>query len=189
MTIFHWIIPALWLLFLAYWVVSAIGVKRNVEATAWWKYGALRLSIVVLVIIALSVPEVRRAVRLAQAHADGALTGAIGTVLVGLGVGLAIFARSHLGRNWGTPMSRKENPELITGGPYDFIRHPIYTGILIAMLGSTIGESVIFVVPLIPCVIYFIYSARREEEFMSRQFPQEYRAYRHRTKMFVPFVL
>ena len=189
MTVFHWIIPALWLVFLAYWAVSAFGVKRNIEATAWWKQGAWRLSFVVLVIIAFSVPEVRRAVRLAQTHAGGLLTGAIGTVLVGLGVGLAIFARFYLGRNWGTPMSRKENPELITGGPYDFIRHPIYTGILLAMLGSTIGESVIFVVPLIPCVIYFIYSARREEEFMCRQFPQEYPAYRHRTKMFVPFVL
>src|ERR1700693_5894736 len=120
MMVFHWIIPALWLLFLAYWIVSAIGVKRNVEATAWWKYGALRLWIVVLVIIAFSVPEVRRAVRLAQAHASGALPAAPATVFVGLGVGLPIFARAYLGRNWGTPMSRKENPELITGGPYDF---------------------------------------------------------------------
>jgi protein-S-isoprenylcysteine O-methyltransferase Ste14 len=189
MTVLHWIIPALWLIFLAYWAVSAIGVKRNVEATAWWNQGALRLSIVVLIIIAFSVPEVRRALRLAQAHAGGALTGAIGTVLVGLGVGLAIFARTYLGRNWGTPMSRKENPELITGGPYAFIRHPIYTGIFLAMLGSTIGESVIWVLPLVLGGTYFIYSAWREEEFMCRQFPEEYRAYRHCTKMFVPFVL
>jgi len=143
----------------------------------------------VLVIIAFSVPEVRRAVRLAQAHAGGALTGAIGTVLVGLGVGLAICARAYLGRNWGTPMSRKENPELITGGPYAFIRHPIYTGIFLGMLGATIAESVILVLPLVVVGTYFIYSARREEEFMCRQFPQEYPAYRHRTKMFVPFVL
>ena len=112
MTIVHWIIPALWLVFIAYWAIAAIGVKRNVEATAWWKQTALRFAIAALVVVALYVPAVRRALRLAQAHAaDGALMGAIGTLLVGLGLGLAVFARVYLGRNWGTPMSRKENPE------------------------------------------------------------------------------
>jgi len=190
MTIAHWLIPALWLVFLAYWAIAAVGVKRNVEATAWWKYTALRLAIAAPIVVALSVPAVRRTLRLVQAHAGpSALMGTIGTILVGLGVGLAIFARVHLGRNWGTPMSRKENPELITGGPYAYVRHPIYSGIILAMLGTAVGLSIIWVLPLIVFVPYAIYSARREEEYMCQQFGETYRAYMRRTKMLVPFLL
>jgi len=64
------------------------------------------------------------------------LMGGVGVALCALGIGLAIWARTYLGRNWGMPMSRKENPELVTSGPYAYVRHPIYTGLLIAMLGS-----------------------------------------------------
>jgi protein-S-isoprenylcysteine O-methyltransferase Ste14 len=190
MTIARWMIPALWLVFLAYWAISAIGAKRNVAATPWWKLSVLRLPIVALVVVLLTVPEVRRTLRLVQAHmANTALAGAIGTLLVGLGVGLAIFARAYLGRNWGTPMSRKENPELVTGGPYAFVRHPIYSGIILAMFGTMIGLSVVWALPLVLFAPYFIYSARREEEFMCQQFGETYRAYMRRTKMLVPFVL
>ena len=190
MTIVHWIIPALWVVFLAYWAIAAIGVKRNVVATPWWKYTALRLAIAAFVVVAIFVPPARRALRLAQAHvAGGPLMGAIGALLVALGIGLAIFARVYLGRNWGTPMSRKENPDLVTGGPYAFVRHPIYSGIILAMLGTTIGLTVVWLLPLILFVPYFIYCARREEEFMCQQFGETYRAYMRRTKMLVPFLL
>jgi protein-S-isoprenylcysteine O-methyltransferase Ste14 len=190
MTVSHWIISALWLVFLAYWAIAAIGAKRNIDATVRWKQTAARLAILVLGLIALSIPEVRRGLRLAQAHlADGVLTSAIGTVLVVLGLGLAVFARACLGKNWGSPMSRKENAELVTGGPYALIRHPIYAGIILAMLGSMIGQNIGWVLALILFVPYFVYSARREEEFMYQLFGETYRAYLRRTKMLVPFVL
>ena len=84
------------------------------------------------------------------------------------------------------PMSTKENPELVTTGPYAFVRHPIYTGILLAMLGTAIGENVSWLLPLLLFGGYFIYSARREEELMLRQFPEQYPAYMRRTNMLVP---
>ena len=190
MTIVHWIIGALWLVFLAYWVIAAIGVKRNIAATPWWKYAAFRLAIAALIIVAMSIPAVRRALRLAHPHLQhDPLLGAIGALLVALGVGLAIFARIYIGRNWGTPMSRKQDPELVTGGPYAVIRHPIYSGIILATLGTMIGLSIVWVVPLIVLIPYFIYCARAEEEFMCQQFGETYRAYMRRTKMLVPFVL
>ncbi len=190
MTSIRWIIPALWLVFLVYWAIAAIGVKRSVKAAPWWKYAALRLAIAALLIAALSIPAVRRELRLA--HADvghSPLLAGVGALLVAAGIGLAIFARVYLGRNWGTPMSRKLDPELITGGPYAFIRHPIYSGLILAMLGAAVGLNIVFVLLLIVLVPYFIYSARREEEFMCEQFGETYRAYMRRTKMLVPFVL
>lgn len=190
MAIFHWIITALWLLFLVYWAIAAISAKRTVKTKAWWTQGALRAFIIVLVLIAYRMPAVRDAVTIAQAHRPGGIVwGAAGTVLVGLGIGLAITARACLGRNWGSPMSRKESPELVTAGPYGFIRHPIYSGIILAMLGSMIGLSLIWLLPLILFGAYFIYSARREEVLMCEQFPGQYPAYMRRTKMLVPFLL
>jgi len=190
MTIFQWIIPALWLLFLVYWAVSAIGAKRSLDTSAWWKQSLLRGGIVVLTLAAIHFAGAGHALRAAQAYqARSVLLGAIGALLVLLGVGLAIFARVYLGRNWGMPMSRKAEPELVTRGPYAFVRHPIYTGIILAMLGSAIGESIIWALPLVLFAPYFIYSARREEELMREQFPAQYPDYMRRTKMIVPFVL
>lgn len=85
------------------------------------------------------------------------------------------------------PMSRKENPELVTSGPYAYVRHPIYAGILLAMLGSAIAASVVWVIPLTLFGAYFVYSARREEELMTRQFPAEYSAYMKRSSMLLPW--
>ena len=100
-----------------------------------------------------------------------------------------MFARVYLGRNWGMPMSRKEHPELVTGGPYAVVRHPIYTGIILAMLGSAIGESLFWALPLMLFAAYFVHCARQEEELMRAQFPDQYPDYMRRTNMIVPFVL
>lgn len=190
MTIFQWIIVALWLVFSIFWGVSALSAKRSLGVTAWWGHSLLRIAIVVLVVAALRVAGAGPALRAMQAYqAHTQWLGGIGAALVLLGVGLAIFARISLGRNWGMPMSRKAEPELVTGGPYALVRHPIYTGITFAMLGSAIGQSIIWALPLILFVPYFLYSARREEELMCEQFPEQYPDYMRRTKMIVPFVL
>jgi protein-S-isoprenylcysteine O-methyltransferase Ste14 len=83
-------------------------------------------------------------------------------------------------------MSRKEQPELVTSGPYAFIRHPIYTGLILAMLGSAIGVNVFWAVLLVPVGAYFALSARREETVMLQLFPEEYAAYMARTGMLAP---
>ena len=192
MTIYVWLIGACWVLFVAYWAVAAVGAKRNIgRPYAWWREGALRLGIVALGLLAWRVPAVRQVVRTQHLFAaqHNVVAGAVGAALCALGVGLAVWARVHLGRNWGMPMSRKENPELVTTGPYAVVRHPIYTGIILAMLGSTIGGSLIWALPLVLGGIYVVASARREETLMLEQFPQQYAAYRRRTWMLLPFLL
>ena len=190
MTIFHLIIPALWLAFMVYWGISALSAKRSLGITPWWRQSLFRGGIVLLIIAALHVTGAGRALRAVQVYqAHSIVLGAIGAAFVLVGVGLAVYARVYLGRNWGMPMSRKEEPELVTGGPYAFVRHPIYTGIVLAILGSAIGESVFWAVMLIVFAPFFVYSARREEELMCEQFPAQYPDYMRRTKMIVPFVL
>ena len=110
-----------------------------------------------------------------------------GVALCALGV--AIWAQTYIGRNWGMPMSRKEDPELVSGGPYAYVRHPIYSGMLLAMLRSAIGGTVVWFIPLVLCAVYFVYSARNEESLMLEQFPEQYAVYMRRIKMPLPFLL
>jgi protein-S-isoprenylcysteine O-methyltransferase Ste14 len=191
MTLYNRLIVALWLIFMVYWAVMAVGAKRNLDARVWWRESGARVGVIVLVFLALHVPVVRHALGNARAYAvsTSMLLGLIGVTLCALGIGLAIWARVNLGRNWGMPGSRKEHPELVTSGPYTYVRHPIYTGMLVAMLGSAIGERPFWLIPLLVSVVYFVYSARREETLMTEQFPDQYPAYRKRTKMLVPFAL
>jgi protein-S-isoprenylcysteine O-methyltransferase Ste14 len=84
------------------------------------------------------------------------------------------------------PMSRKEQPELVTSGPYALIRHPIYTGLILAILCSAIGVNIYWALMPIPVGAYFIYSARQEESVMLQPFPEQCAAYMARTGMLAP---
>ena len=181
------IIAGLWLLFVAYWAIAAVGAKRNAGRRQWGGGIGLRLIVLLIIAAVLRSPTLREFLAEMQrsvSHSD--VFGWTGVALCVLGFGLAIVARWHLGRNWGMPMSRKEQPELVTGGPYAHLRHPIYSGLILAMLGSAIGINVFWAVMLIPVGGYFIYSARREESFMLQLFPEQYAAYMARTGMLLP---
>ena len=115
--------------------------------------------------------------------------GVIGAIVFASGLLLAVWARIHLGRNWGMPMTEKQEPELVTDGPYRLVRHPIYTGILLAMVGTGLAISLWWLIACVLIGAYFIYSARVEEGNLMRTFPGQYPSYRARTKMLIPFVL
>jgi protein-S-isoprenylcysteine O-methyltransferase Ste14 len=87
------------------------------------------------------------------------------------------------------PMTQKDEPELVTSGPYHFVRHPIYSGILLAILGTSLATNLYLLVGVLVIGIYFIYSAKVEERNMTTTFPNTYPSYRMRTKMLIPFVL
>lgn len=191
MTVYNSIILACWLVFLAVWAIAAFSAKPGIgRRHSWWLQGAIRLAILIALLLALRSPAVRQSLRGARPFLANrnTIAGIIGDILCILGVSLAIWARLTLGRDWGMPMTAKAEPELVTRGPYAFIRHPIYAGILLGTLGSVIGLTLVWIVPLISCAVYFFHSARREEKLMLEQFPTQYDAYRRRTKMLVPFL-
>src|ERR1700722_2209025 len=113
----------------------------------------------------------------------------IGLAVFLLRLGLAIWARVYIGRNWGMPMSEKDAPELLTTGPYSIIRHPIFSGIILAMIGTTVAVSLYWLVAVVLTGAYFIYSAFAEERLMASTFPGSYPEYKRSTKMLIPFIL
>jgi protein-S-isoprenylcysteine O-methyltransferase Ste14 len=186
-SLYRSIIAGLWLLFVAYWAVAAVGAKRNTSGRLWRGGIGLRLVVILTIAAMLRSPSLREFFAETQRSAShSSIFGWTGVALCVLGFGLANIARWHLGRSWGMPMSRKEQPELVTSGPYAHLRHPIYTGLILAMLGSAIGVNIFWAVLLVPVSAYFIYSARREETVMLQLFPNEYAAYMARTGMLAP---
>jgi protein-S-isoprenylcysteine O-methyltransferase Ste14 len=170
-----------WAAFWLYWLVAAFSMKRG--RVPWSRELGIRAVIVVVAILLI---------RLGAFRNDGLRTGpweaGLGLALLALGLGFAIWARVHIGRNWGGPMTQKDEPELVTTGPYHLVRHPIYSGILVAGIGTAVALSLMWLIALVLAAIYFIYSAFVEERYLTEQFPGAYPAYRHSTKMLVPFV-
>ncbi len=105
-----------------------------------------------------------------------------------MGLGLAVWARVHLGRNWGAPMSEKVDAELVTTGPYQYIRNPIYSGIMLAAIGTAVAVSWYWLVAVALMGAYFVYSATVEGHTMERLFPDAYPAYKRSTKKLIPFI-
>jgi len=170
-----------WAAFWVYWLIAAFSAKRG--RIQWSRELRIRVVIVAVAIVLVRLG----AFRSHRANTDPWLA-AIGLVLFGLGLGLAIWARVHLGRNWGTPMTQKAEPELVTSGPYRLVRHPIYSGIIVAGIGTAAALSWLWLLAFALAGIYFIYSATVEERYLTEQFPDSYPSYKRSTKMLVPFV-
>ena len=115
-----------------------------------------------------------------------AATGARHTVI---DVRPAVWARLHLGRNWGMPMTQRAEPELVTSGPYRFVRHPIYTGLLIAILGTALVNNLLGLIVVAVLIAYFYFCGIVEERNLAVTFPDTYPEYKRRTKMLIPFLL
>jgi protein-S-isoprenylcysteine O-methyltransferase Ste14 len=80
------------------------------------------------------------------------------------------------------------DPELVTSGPYRYVRHPIYSGILLGLIGTAVALDPVWFVVVVIVAVYFAYSATVEERLMSVQFPADYAEYRRHTRMLVPFI-
>jgi protein-S-isoprenylcysteine O-methyltransferase Ste14 len=169
-----------WAVFGGYWLAAAFGAKERLRSTR-------RLPLTGLTV--LSVALLARVLRNGGLAVHSPVLGAIGAVLFACGMVLAVWARVHLGRNWGMPMTEKAEPELVTSGPYRFVRHPIYSGLLLGLLGTVLVTNLIGLVIVALVGTYFYYSASVEERNLAATFPTAYPAYQTRTRMLIPFVL
>lgn len=186
-----WLVLGSWAVFVLYWTISAFGVKRDAARGGWTRGLWLRVLFLLAAIAVLRLPGIRAPLgrRLAESAAADGFAAALGALLAVLGIGLALYARFHLGRNWSPVPAVKEGHELVTTGPYRAVRHPIYTGILAAMFGSGLAVSRIWFVVFFAAAAVFAARIRAEEKLMTEKFPEAYPIYRARTWALVPFLL
>jgi protein-S-isoprenylcysteine O-methyltransferase Ste14 len=169
-----------WVVFWLYWLISARDVKSGTGARSGWAVRG---------VVLLSILAVNALARVRTVATTDLAFGLIGALLVGCGLGLAVWARLHLGRNWGMPMSRKDVPELVTSGPYRYVRHPIYSGLLFALVGSAVALNLLVLAPMLVIGWFFYRAATVEERNLAATFPTTYPQYQARTRKLIPFVL
>jgi protein-S-isoprenylcysteine O-methyltransferase Ste14 len=170
-----------WAAFWLYWLAAAFSMKSG--HVPWHRELGIRVVMVVAVILLVRSGAFRHH----GLNSDPWRAGA-GLFLFALGLGFAIWARLNIGRNWGTPMSQKDEPELVTSGPYRLVRHPIYSGILLGGVGTAVALNWLFLIAIGVVGVYFVYSATVEERYLTKQFPDTYPTYKHSTKMLLPLI-
>jgi protein-S-isoprenylcysteine O-methyltransferase Ste14 len=177
----------LWLAWLAYWIIAA----RNVKPTRRRESLTSRLMTIIPTALAAMLLALR-AQKQTWLHArflpQTMASYWLGLLMVVLGLAFAVWARAYLGRNWSGTVTVKEDHELIRTGPYGIVRHPIYTGLLFAILGTAtaFGEwRGLLAFGFL--TVAFVFKLRREERFMSESFPNEYRRYRAEVPALIPF--
>jgi len=179
--------PTLWIAWLIYWWVSA----RNVKETRWQEpLGSQLLHRVPLLFGALlfAAPRLLPLALRRRLLPLGPLAPTVGVLLIAAGLGFSVWARRHLGRNWSSQVVVKADHALVRSGPYSRLRHPIYTGLLLAFLGTAviIGEVRGFLA-FVLLLISFAIKSRAEEARMRETFP-EYEGYRRETSAIIPYV-
>jgi protein-S-isoprenylcysteine O-methyltransferase Ste14 len=111
----------------------------------------------------------------------------LGVVLTVLGLLFSVWARLALGSNWSGTVTIKANHQLIRRGPYRFIRHPIYTGMLTALFATAVTQQCVSGLLGFAVVLFALYrKARREESFLSQEFGDSFAEHRQHTGMFLP---
>lgn len=171
-----------WIAFWVYWLAASVGVKAG--RTRWARFTGVRVALILVVLLLVRL----RVLKGHQAVTHDPWLQGIGLAIFVLGLALAVWARVYIGRNWGMPMTEKADPELVTTGPYSVIRHPIYSGVILAMVGTTIAVSLYWLIAVVLLGAYFIYSAVMEERYLTERFPDTYPRYKKSTKMLIPFI-
>jgi len=179
-------IDALWLLFGVYWLVSALKRKKTKQReTVLQRFGYTLPLAVVFYLLYQRQPHYGWLDN--RFFPAGPFGEWLGVFLTATGIAVAFWARWHLGTNWSGVVTLKEGHELIRTGPYRSIRHPIYTGILLALFGTAITFGVVrglFAVAIVWLSFYI--KASREESFLSQEFGPNFAEHKQHTGMFLP---
>ncbi len=182
------LILALWVIWVVYWLIAARGSKPVRQ-----RQGALTRT-------ALLAQALVTAVLMAPLHWSGwlriQLVGGgwtrywIAVALIAFGLALSIWARRSLGSNWSGAVTVKEGHELVQVGPYRRIRHPIYTGILLMILGTGLASGQVHGLLAFPIALSALWlKSRVEERWMGAEFAARYAAYRKESWALIPFIL
>jgi protein-S-isoprenylcysteine O-methyltransferase Ste14 len=184
---YGYLLAALWLGWLSYWILSASAVKTTAREESWQSQIAYSAPLWLAAILLIGGGRWFLSARFLPRESWIVV---IGVLIAAGGFAFTIWARRHLGANWSGRVTVKEGHELVRTGPYAVVRHPIYTGLTLAFLGTAVavGEWRA-VLALVIAVASFCYKLTIEERVMTETFGREYNEYRRRTKALIPFVI
>jgi protein-S-isoprenylcysteine O-methyltransferase Ste14 len=180
-------VAVLWFVWVVYWFANAARVKPTRWREPLWSQ-SLHYVPLILAAVLLSGGHARAGFLTGHFLPRDLLTGALGTLTVAAGVVFSIWARRCLGANWSGMVTVKQDHALIRSGPYRFVRHPIYSGMLLGIAGTAVVFGQWRDLLAFGLVFAgFVYKAQVEERRMRETFP-DYDAYRSQTAALVPFI-
>ncbi len=180
---------AMWTGFFVYWAVMARRVKESARLEPAGSR-RLRLGLMLVATVLLAMPGGRLGILDARFLPDREEWYWVGVAMTAAGMLFSIWARWQLGSNWSQAVTVKKDHELITSGPYGFVRHPIYTGLLLALLGSAVAGGEWRGLAGVALLGYALWKKLKlEEEWMRGEFGERYEAYAKRVAALVPYVL
>ncbi len=184
----HLYIGAAWIAVCVVWLAGALRTQRTAQAqTLGSRLCHISLTLAAAVLLFNSHlaigPLAWRFVP------NSAFIAYAGLALTLAGTGFAIWARAYLGQNWSSNVTIKEGHRLMQSGPYAVVRHPIYSGFLLGLLGTALALGQVR--GLAAWALAFLgwrLKSSLEEKFMEQRFGAEYSAYQSRVKALIPFV-
>jgi protein-S-isoprenylcysteine O-methyltransferase Ste14 len=186
--VYRWLFPILWLAFIALWIAMARGGKAVAERETVYSRLSHYLPLAMAIYL-IAAPHVPIAVLNDRFVPLSLWPVRLGAALAFAGIAFAIWARVTIAGNWSSDVTLKRDHELIVDGPYAFVRHPIYTGILVALAGTglAVGEWRAVLAVVLACAAYWR-KLTIEEAVMRRQFGEAYAQYAAKVPALVPFV-
>jgi len=176
----------LWIAWLVVWILWAIRGKRTQQREG----ASSRLSYTILNIAAfwlMFAGDVEQQWLRTRLYTLNPWVEALGIAITAAGLGFAIWARAYLGTNWSGAVTVKVGHELVRSGPYRWVRHPIYSGMLLAMLGTAlVRHQVRGFIAVVVLYAGFVIKSRIEEQVMSATFGPEYAQYASTTGAIIP---
>jgi protein-S-isoprenylcysteine O-methyltransferase Ste14 len=175
-----------WLIFVVYWMVSALKTRRTQKKESFaWRYGVMFLEVIGFAL--LTSGDANVGVLAHRIFRPTYVLSVVSVVLTWAGIALAVWARWHLGEYWSGRITLKEDHKLIRTGPYARLRHPIYSGLDLAAIGTALAiDRWRGAVGVCIIILGFVIKAKREEAMLGSQFGEDFEEHKRQTGFLLP---
>jgi protein-S-isoprenylcysteine O-methyltransferase Ste14 len=180
------LLSILWLSWLVYWLSAGQRTAPNKRVETLLEGASYRIPLAIGIFLTVfwRMPLFQQTLPLGT---PSPFAAGIGLVFTAAGLCFAVWARMHLGKYWSGRITLKENHRVIQTGPYALVRHPIYSGLILALFGTAIILGTVWAFAGFAfLLISLVRKLEIEETWLCAQFGAEYEAYRNRVKALIP---
>lgn len=187
--IYHYLFLVTWISYFVYWRLMAKDVKSSLRTESTLSR-LIRFISIIFAFLLLWIPKFPIPLLTIRFLPDSYLVFWIGFIVTTGGLYFSVRARKRLGKNWSQAVTIKDDHQLITDGPYAIVRHPIYTGLIVGFIGTSLALGELR--GLISDLLVFgvlLYKLRLEDKWLLEQFGESYKIYSQKTAAIIPFIL